>query len=66
VKAWGLFSSRVDLYHPHDLLELFTDEADARAVRDALIGLPVDRGLSPIWEDDDEFPDLYVRPLELR
>lgn len=66
MKVWGLFSSRVDTYSSHDLLDLFTQQAVAEAVRDGLTGMPVQPGLSSVWEDDEDFPDLYVRPMEVR
>lgn len=72
MKVWALWSSRVDPYSAHDLIELFTYRYDAEAVKAGLIGkprvpLPV-RGadhLFGVWADDEDFPDLYVRPIEV-
>lgn len=73
MKAWGLYSARVDPYQSHDLLDVFTDQEVAETVRVNLIGKPVDphrpRSLDAwptVWDDDEDFPDLYVRPLEVR
>ncbi len=70
MRAWALWSSRVDLYSPHELIEVFADQAVAEAARDGLIGKPRDwRRLPPwkdSWEDDEDFPDLYVRPIVIR
>lgn len=69
MKAWGLYSSRVDPYSSHDLVELFADEATAETARANLIGKPIHRDAwldRWVWEDDEDFPDLLVRPLEIR
>lgn len=67
--VWGLYSSVVD-YGRHELVEIFAREKDAAAARDGLIGKPIHNwpgGPSKnVWEDDEGFPDLYVRPLDLR
>jgi hypothetical protein len=66
VKIWGLWSSRVDMYSEPELLGLFADRADAERTKAGLIGHPKARGLLyPVWEDDEDFPDLYVREMEL-
>lgn len=72
MKAWGLYTSlHVDPYHRHELVEVFADEATADQAREGLIGKPVDRTWAAHewclrWKDDEDFPDLYVRPIELR
>lgn len=69
MRAWALWSSRVDPYSPHELVELFADQDAAEQVRHGLIGKPVHRDAwlhRWVWEDDQDFPDLYVRPLEIR
>jgi hypothetical protein len=68
VKAWALWSARVDMYSEPELIEVFTCRADADAVRDALVGKQRDAisRLFGVWGDDEDFPDLYVRPIEIR
>lgn len=66
MKVWALWSSRVDPYSAPDLVEVFADEATAERVRAELIGKPHSHGMRWPWEDDEDFPDLYVRPLEVR
>lgn len=66
VKVWALWSSRVDTYSAHELIGLFAEQETAEQVRDALVGKPRSRDLGLPWEDDEDFPDLYVRPLEIR
>lgn len=73
MKIWALYSSRVGTYDPHEMIEAFADQETAEIVRANLIGLPVDprrpRAFDPwpsCWEDDEDFPDLYVRALDLR
>lgn len=62
--VWALWSSRVETYSAHELICLFSSEDVADQVRDALIGKPRDRAMLALtWEDDDDFPDLYVRPV---
>lgn len=66
VKVWGLYSSQVGTCSPHELLEVFAEQADAEACRDGLLGNRVSRlVVNWVWEDDEDFPDLYVRPLDL-
>lgn len=65
MKVWALWSSRVDTYSAHELIDLFTSGEVAERVRDALIGKPRYRDLGLPWEDDEDFPDLYVRPIEV-
>jgi hypothetical protein len=67
MRVWALWSSRVEMYAPHELIEVFADEGAAEAVRTGLIGKPRERGMLALtWGDDEDFPDLYVRPLEVR
>lgn len=67
MKAWGLYSARVDPYNAHELIEMFASQDDAELARDNLFGKRVSRYLlNVVWEDDEEFPDLYVRELPLR
>lgn len=67
MKIWGLYSSRVDPYHDHELLEVFDSEELAETVRANLIGKQARRDMHGWnWEDDEDFPDLLVRPLTLR
>jgi len=66
VKIWALWSARVDPYSAHDLIALFADGATAERVRAELIGRPRERDhLLGVWVDDEDFPDLYVRPLDV-
>lgn len=66
MKVWALWSSRVDPYSAHDLVELFADEETAARVRAELIGrLRARDHLFGVWVDDEDFPDLYVRPIEV-
>lgn len=54
------------MYSHPELIAVFAGEATANTVRDALFGLPVGyRMPGLLWEDDEDFPDLYVRPLEV-
>lgn len=64
--AWALWSSRVEMYSEPDLIEVFAKKETAEAARVGLIGKPRYRGSGVLWEDDEDFPDLYVRPLEIR
>lgn len=67
MNVWALWSACVDTYSAHELIALFADQAVAEAVRDGLIGKPRYRGMHLVlWQDDEDFPDLYVRPLEVR
>ena len=67
MRVWALWSSRVDPYSAHELIALFTYRYDADAVKAGLIGKPRCRDrLFGVWVDDEDFPDLYVRPLEVR
>jgi hypothetical protein len=66
VKVWALWSSRVDVGSEHELIQVFTYRADADAVKAGLIGKPRYRDMRLPWEDDEDFPDLYVRPIEVR
>lgn len=67
MKVWALWSSRVDPYSAHELVELFVLREDAEAAKEGLIGKPrFQPDLFGVWEDDEDFPDLYVRPLDLR
>jgi hypothetical protein len=63
-----LWSSRVDPYSAHELVELFAEHEVAEVVRAGLIGKPRYPGTRLlVWEDDDEeFPDLYIRSVEIR
>lgn len=66
MRVWALWSSRVDPYSNHELIDLFADQAVAEAVRDGLIGKPRYPDMRRLaWEDDEDFPDLYVLPLEV-
>ena len=68
--VWGLYSSVVDYGSGHELVEIFAREEAAAAARDGLIGKPIYNWPSGpgknVWKDDEDFPDLYVRPLDLR
>lgn len=64
--VWALWSSRVEMYSSHELIEVFADQETAEAARVGLIGKPRYRGSGVLWEDDEDFPDLYVRTLEIR
>jgi hypothetical protein len=65
-KVWALWSSRVDPYSEHELVGLFAAEDVAETVRANLIGKPRNRDyLFGRWADDEDFPDLYVRPLDV-
>lgn len=67
--AWALWSTRVDMYSRWELVEIFLDEETANRVRAELIGKPSAPGVSRtglLWNDDDDFPDLCVRSIELR
>lgn len=67
MRAWGLYSTRVDYGCSHELVELFADEAIAEMVKAHLFGKLRYPGMSWLtWADDEDFPDLYVRPLEIR
>lgn len=68
MKVWALWSSRVDPYSEHELVAVFAQEATAEAVKAGLIGLPTvpGYGMRLLWKDDEDFPDLYVRPVDLR
>lgn len=67
MKVWALWSSRVDPYSSHELIDLFTSQEVAEQVRAELVGKLRYPTLSYlVWEDDEDFPDLYVRPLDLR
>jgi len=65
MRVWALWSSRVDPYSAHELVDLFTYRSDADAVKAGLIGKPRYRGSLVLWGDDEDFPDLYVRPLDV-
>lgn len=75
MQVWGLYSSRVDPFHSWELLAVFTSQELAETVMANLIGKPVDPRRSRafdawpvLWEvdeDDPEFSDLHVRPLEM-
>jgi hypothetical protein len=62
---WALWSSRVDPYSEPELMQLFRYRYDADLVKSGLIGKPRHRHMQALWEDDEDFPDLYVRPVEL-
>lgn len=66
MKAWGLYSARVDTYSAPELIELFADEATAERVKAELFGKQRGRSYGGLWEDDEDFPDLYVRPVVVR
>ena len=67
MKIWGLYSARVDPYHAPELIEAFADQEVAETVRANLIGKQARRDMHGwVWEDDEDFPDLLVRGLELR
>lgn len=67
MKVWGLYSTRVDLYNSWELIELFADEATAQRTKAELIGKRVHKKiLTWVWEDDEDLPDLVVRPLDIR
>jgi hypothetical protein len=67
MKVWALWSSRVNPYSAHELIDLFVLQEEAERVKAELIGKPSHQGLSGLlWGDDEDFPDLYVRPLDLR
>lgn len=66
MKVWGLYSARVDPYHAYELIEVFADQETAEAVRDNLFNKQAGRQYGWSWEDDEDFPDLLVRPLEIR
>jgi hypothetical protein len=67
MRAWALWSSRVDPYSAHELVELFAQQEVAEAVRAGLIGKPRYPGTRVLaWEDDEDFPDLYIRSVEIR
>ena len=66
MKIWALWSSRVDPYSNHELMQLFTSQEVAEQVRAELVGKLMYPTLGYlIWQDDEDFPDLYVRPVEL-
>lgn len=63
MKVWVLWSSRVDFYSDHEVVALFRSRKLAETVRAGLIGKQCNRGMAGLcWEDDEDFPDLYVRP----
>jgi hypothetical protein len=65
--VWALWSSRTDMYSQPELIGLFADEAVAEAVRGGLIGKRRYRMMTNlVWEDDEDFPDLYVQPVVVR
>jgi hypothetical protein len=66
-RVWALWSARVEMYSEPELVALFATEAVAHAVRDGLIGKPREPNsrLYGVWVDDEDFPDLYVRPVEI-
>jgi len=67
MEVFGLWSARVDMYGQPELIELFADEQVAQEVKAGLIGKRRDRMiLTWVWEDDEDFPDLFVGPLEVR
>jgi len=67
MKVWALWSARVDPYSHHELIDLFASQDVAEQVREGLIGKPVYPDiLFDAWKDDEDFPDLYVRPLHVR
>lgn len=66
MRIWALWSSRTEMYSEPELLDLFVLQEEADAVKAGLIGKPRYRGMRLPWGDDEDFPDLYVRPLELR
>lgn len=67
MNAWALWSSRVDMYGEPELLAVFADEAVAETVKAGLIGKQRDRTMHGWpWEDDEDFPDLYVQPVVVR
>lgn len=72
MRVWGLYSSHVDPYHEHELIDLFASQELAETVMAELIGKRRGPG-SPaydVWyadpDGDDFFGDLHVGPLELR
>lgn len=65
-RAWALYKAPAGAYEPPELLEVFADQAVAEAVRDNLFGRQRSRYLRHGWQDDEDFPDLYVRPVEIR
>lgn len=66
-RAWGLWQARSGAYEPAELLEVFTDQETAETVRDNLFGKQRTRLVRNwVWEDDEDLPDLYVRPIEIR
>lgn len=66
MKVWALYSRRVEFFSEHELIDLFASEEEANSVRSMLAGYLAYRSGSGKWEDDEDFPDLYVRPVELR
>lgn len=66
MKVWALWSACVDPYSAHELIGLFARREDAELVKDGLIGNPRVPGYATLlWEDDEDFPDLYVQPHDL-
>lgn len=67
MRAWALWARGFGAYDPPELIEVFDDRDTAEMVRDLLFGLRRSRTVQNwLWEDDTEFPDLYVRPVEIR
>jgi hypothetical protein len=68
VKVWALWSSCVGAYSNHELIDLFTSQEVAERVRAELVGKPryPQTGYRQGWKEDEDFPDLYVRPFDLR
>lgn len=65
--AWALWSTNVGVYQHYELIQVFADLETAETVRDNLFGKPVSRTTrSWVWEDDEDLPDLLVRPIAIR
>ena len=65
MKVWALWSARVDMYSQPELIELFADPETAETARVNLIGKQSRRDAPWAWQDDEDFPDLYVREVEI-
>lgn len=67
MRVYGLWSRLVDPYSEPELIELFILPADAEAAKAGLIGKRTNpRVHSSAWSDDEDFPDLYVKAIEVR